>query len=87
MGRHIQLDLFAQPAWRETVLRRLPACDFLTVPEVALAFAVSAPVVQKWIDEGRLEAGNLNFDCLRKAFYRIPRASVLRLIDQIAAGC
>ena len=57
----IQGDLFAPPpAWLRTVLRRLPAQDFLGVADVALAFGVSSTTATEWIEEGRLEAVNLN---------------------------
>ena len=53
--RSIQSDLFAPPpAWLRTVLRRLPAQDFLSVADVALAFCASTTTVTEWIEEGRL---------------------------------
>ena len=59
--RAIQGDLFASPpTWLRTVLRRLPAQDFLSVADVALAFTASTTTVTEWIEDGRLEAVNLN---------------------------
>lgn len=86
--RVVQTDLFSGGRfWRETVLSRLPAHDFLTVADVALAFQISLAKVATWIEEGRLEAADLNVvKPGRRAFYRIPRRSVLRLIEQIDQG-
>ena len=79
MARPIQTDLFAPPpAWLRTVLRRLPAQDFLSVADVALAFGVSSTTATEWIEEGRLEAVNLNAG--------IPRESAVALARHMAAG-
>ena len=77
MARPIQGDLFAPPpAWLRTVLRRLPAQDFLSVADVALA----------WIEEGRLEAVNLNAGTGKKTFWKIPRESAVALARHMAEG-
>ena len=71
--RSIQSDLFAPPpAWLRTVLRRLPAQDFLSATE--------------WIEEGRLEAVNLNAGTGKKTYWRIPRESAVALAKHIAEG-
>ena len=83
----MQADLFApEPVWLETVLRRLPGMDFIGVADVALAFGVSSSKVAEWIEEGRLEAANLNAGTGRKTFWRIPRAAAAALARQIAQG-
>ena len=87
MHRPIQADLFAAlPAWLETVLRKLPGADFLSVVDVALAFGVSTSKVTEWIEEGRLEAANLNAGTPKKAFWKIPRASAVALARHINQG-
>lgn len=87
MAHFIQTDLFAaQPAWLATVMRRLPGADFLGVSDVALAFGVSSSKVTEWIEEGRLEAANLNAGTPKKTFWRIPRAAVVALAQAIARG-
>ncbi len=85
--RAIQPDLFAaRPVWLETVLRKLPGMDFLSVADVALAFGVSTSKVTEWIEEGRLEATNLNAGTPKKAFWKIPRASAVSLAEHINQG-
>ena len=85
--RSIQSDLFAPPpAWLRTVLRRLPAQDFLSVADVALAFGVSSTTATEWIEEGRLEAVNLNAGTGKKTYWRIPRESAVALAKHIAEG-
>lgn len=87
MARPIQGDLFAPPpAWLRTVLRRLPAQDFLSVADVALAFCASTTTVTEWIEEGRLEAVNLNAGTGKKTFWKIPRESAVALARHMAAG-
>ena len=87
MTRVIQRDLFApKPQWLSTVLRKLPAMDFLSVVDIALAFGVSTSKVIDWIDDGRLEAVNLNSGTDKKTFWKIPRASAEELARHIAAG-
>ena len=72
----IQGDLFAPPpAWLRTVLRRLPAQDFLGVSDVALAFGASTTTVTEWIEEGR-----------KKTFWKIPRESAVALARHMAEG-
>ncbi len=84
---HIQTDMFAdQPQWLDTVTRKLPIHDFLSVMDVALAFGVSPTKVTVWIEEGRLEAANLNAGLPRKAFWKIPRSAALSLAKRIADG-
>lgn len=84
----IQTDMFApKPHWLETVERKLPVTDFLSVVDVAMAFAVSAAKVTEWIEEGRLEAANLNAGTGKKTFWKIPRASAIALAEQIDRGC
>ena len=85
--RAIQPDLFAaRPVWLETVLRKLPGSDFLSVVDVALAFGVSTSKVTEWIEEGRLEATNLNAGTPKKTFWKIPRASAVSLAEHINQG-
>ena len=85
--RAIQQDLFApKPVWLETVLRKLPGMDFLSVADVALAFGVSTSKVTEWIEEGRIEATNLNAGTPKKAFWKIPRASAVSLAEHINQG-
>lgn len=85
--RAIQQDLFApKPVWLETVLRKLPGSDFLSVVDVALAFGVSTSKVTEWIEEGRIEATNLNAGTPKKAFWKIPRASAEALAKHINQG-
>lgn len=85
--RAIQQDLFAaRPVWLETVLRKLPGMDFLSVADVALAFGVSTSKVTEWIEEGRLEATNLNAGTPKKTFWKIPRASAVSLAEHINQG-
>lgn len=85
--RAIQSDLFAaRPVWLETVLRKLPGMDFLSVADVALAFGVSTSKVTEWIEEGRIEATNLNAGTPKKAFWKIPRASAVSLAKHINQG-
>ena len=85
--RAIQQDLFAaRPVWLETVLRKLPGMDFLSVADVALAFGVSTSKVTEWIEEGRIEATNLNAGTPKKAFWKIPRASAVSLAEHINQG-
>ena len=85
--RAIQQDLFApKPVWLETVLRKLPGSDFLSVVDVALAFGVSTSKVTEWIEEGRLEATNLNAGTPKKTFWKIPRASAEVLARHISQG-
>lgn len=85
--RAIQPDLFAaRPVWLETVLRKLPGMDFLSVADVALAFGVSTSKVTEWIEEGRIEATNLNAGTPKKAFWKIPRASAVSLAEHINQG-
>lgn len=87
MARPIQGDLFAPPpAWLRTVLRRLPAQDFLSVADVALAFGVSSTTATEWIEEGRLEAVNLNAGTGKKTYWRIPRESAVALARHMAEG-
>ena len=87
MHRPIQTDLFAAwPVWLETVLRKLPGMDFLSVADVALAFGASTSKVTGWIEEGRLEATNLNASTAKKIFWKIPRASAEALARHIAQG-
>lgn len=87
MARSQQLDMFSPPpVWLETVMRRLPAHDFLSVVDVALAFSVSTTKVIEWIEQGRIEAVNLNAGTAKKAFFKIPRASVVALAEHIVAG-
>ena len=82
--RSIQGDLFAPPpTWLRTVLRRLPAQDFLSVADVALAFGVSSTTATEWIEEGRLE---LNAGTGKKTYWRIPRESAVALAEHMAAG-
>lgn len=84
-----QMELFGAGghAWKDTVLRRLPGTDFLGVIDVALAFGVSQTKVVSWIEEGRLEAANLNAGIAgRRSFYRIPRTGVLDFIERIQQG-
>ncbi|MGN0886424.1 MAG: hypothetical protein ACI4RT_05430 [Candidatus Spyradenecus sp.] len=86
-ARAIQPDLFApKPVWLETVLRKLPGSDFLSVVDVALAFGVSTSKVTEWIEEGRLEATNLNAGTPKKTFWKIPRASAEALARHISQG-
>ena len=85
--RSIQSDLFASPpVWLRTVLRRLPAQDFLGVSDVALAFGASTTTVTEWIEEGRLEAVNLNAGTGKKTFWKIPRESAVALAKHLAQG-
>lgn len=87
MARIIQQDLFAaEPQWLATVLRKLPSTDFLSVVDVSLAFGVSSSKVAEWIEEGRLEAVNLNAGTVKKTFWKIPRASAEALARHIAQG-
>ena len=85
--RAIQGDLFAPPpTWLATVLRRLSSKDFLSVADVALAFDVSSTKVTEWIEEGRIEAVNLNAGTGKKAFWKISRNSAVALAHHMAQG-
>ena len=61
-------------------------CSALSVVDVALAFGVSTSKVTEWIEEGRLEAANLNAGTPKKAFWKIPRASAVALARHINQG-
>ncbi|MEG1428116.1 MAG: helix-turn-helix domain-containing protein, partial [Oscillospiraceae bacterium] len=64
----------------------LPPCDYLSTSDVALAFGVSSTKVTQWIEEGRLEAADLNTGTNLKTFWKIPRCSAIALAQSIAHG-
>ena len=38
----------------EIIMAKLPACDLITIPDIASAMGIANNVVREWIDDGRL---------------------------------
>ena len=69
----------------ELVMRKLPASDLVSIPDIASAMSIANSVVREWIDDGRLPtlpcgAGN------ERAHHKVSRITFRRLLRMKQQG-
>jgi len=95
MAMAVQGDMFtggAGPGFAAHVMARLGGAGWFAVPDVAAAFNVSDSAVRGWIEEGRLEAADINAGraprdgAPHRPYWRVMRASAEALAQRMEKG-
>ncbi|MBR5591982.1 MAG: hypothetical protein IKW38_05545 [Kiritimatiellae bacterium] len=83
----VQDDLFAERGTFEALMqRRLPAADLLVISDVASALNITRSKVLELIEEGMIQAVNLNMGTPLRPFYKVMRESVLAYARRLDKG-